>query len=92
MLIFGVSSKVQASKVWEQLSITFESDVQLEELVRAARGWKSLWQPFIISGKLGKNVAGMTGFEPAISALTGQRVRPLHHTPERRLVYHNIDL
>ena len=26
-------------------------------------------------------VAGMTGFEPAISALTGQRVRPLHHTP-----------
>lgn len=23
----------------------------------------------------------MTGFEPAISALTGQRVRPLHYTP-----------
>src|SRR3970040_2021265 len=25
--------------------------------------------------------AGMTGFEPAVSALTGQRVAPLHHTP-----------
>src|SRR3972149_1452572 len=25
--------------------------------------------------------AGMTGFEPAVSALTGQRVGPLHHTP-----------
>ncbi len=25
----------------------------------------------------------MTGFEPAVSALTGQRVRPLHYTPER---------
>ncbi len=23
----------------------------------------------------------MTGFEPAISALTGQRVKPLHYTP-----------
>ncbi len=44
------------------------------------------------SGNLGSFVAGMTGFEPAISALTGQRVRPLHHTPERRLVYHNIVL
>lgn len=33
-------------------------------------------------------LAGMTGFEPAISALTGQRVGPLHHTPERPLVYH----
>jgi hypothetical protein len=32
--------------------------------------------------------AGMTGFEPAISALTGQRVSPLHYTPERREVYH----
>lgn len=30
----------------------------------------------------------MTGFEPAVSALTGQRVGPLHHTPERREVYH----
>lgn len=27
--------------------------------------------------------AGMTGFEPAISALTGQRVKPLHYTPGR---------
>ena len=26
--------------------------------------------------------AGMTGFEPAVSALTGQRVGPLHHTPD----------
>jgi hypothetical protein len=26
-------------------------------------------------------MAGMTGFEPAISALTGQRVEPLHYTP-----------
>jgi hypothetical protein len=32
--------------------------------------------------------AGMTGFEPAISALTGQRVGPLHHTPRRAEVYH----
>ena len=24
--------------------------------------------------------AEVTGFEPAVSALTGQRVRPLHHT------------
>ena len=30
----------------------------------------------------------MTGFEPAVSALTGQRVGPLHHTPQRREVYH----
>src|SRR3989304_4207654 len=28
--------------------------------------------------------AGMTGFEPAVSALTGQRVGPLHHTPNGR--------
>lgn len=33
--------------------------------------------------------AGMTGFEPAVSALTGQRVRPLHYTPEREVVYHS---
>lgn len=32
--------------------------------------------------------AGMTGFEPAISGLTGQRVKPLHYTPERAKVYH----
>ncbi len=25
----------------------------------------------------------MTGFEPAVSALTGQRVSPLHYTPGR---------
>lgn len=29
-----------------------------------------------------RSLAGMTGFEPAISALTGQRVKPLHYTPE----------
>ncbi len=28
-----------------------------------------------------RRLAGMTGFEPAISALTGQRVKPLHYTP-----------
>ena len=28
------------------------------------------------------NLAGTTGFEPAISGLTGQHVRPLHHAPE----------
>jgi hypothetical protein len=33
--------------------------------------------------------AGMKGFEPSVSALTGQRVRPLHHTPERAEVYHS---
>jgi len=32
----------------------------------------------------------MTGFEPAISALTGQRVWPLHYTPEAGLVYHTV--
>lgn len=26
-------------------------------------------------------VAGMTGFEPAVSTLTGSHVRPLHHIP-----------
>ena len=31
--------------------------------------------------ELTKRLAGMTGFEPAISALTGQRVKPLHYTP-----------
>lgn len=36
----------------------------------------------------GHFLAGMTGFEPAVSALTGQRVGPLHYTPERRKVYH----
>ncbi len=35
-----------------------------------------------------KSAAGMTGFEPAISALTGQRVWPLHYTPEPGVVYH----
>ncbi len=34
-------------------------------------------------------VAGTTGFEPAISALTGPHVKPLHHAPERTIVYHN---
>ena len=34
--------------------------------------------------------AGMTGFEPAISGLTGQRVRPLHYTPKRPEVYHVV--
>ncbi len=28
--------------------------------------------------------AGATGFEPAILALTGPHVRPLHHAPERK--------
>ena len=32
--------------------------------------------------------AGATGFEPAILALTGPHVRPLHHAPERKWVYH----
>src|SRR5690606_24641021 len=27
------------------------------------------------------DVAGATGFEPAISAVTGPHVRPLHHAP-----------
>jgi hypothetical protein len=31
----------------------------------------------------------MKGFEPSVSALTGQRVWPLHHTPERLKVYHS---
>jgi hypothetical protein len=34
--------------------------------------------------------AGMTGFEPAISGLTGQRVSPLHYTPKRSEVYHVV--
>ena len=29
-----------------------------------------------------------TGFEPAISALTGLHVRPLHHGTKRKRVYH----
>src|SRR5919202_4681877 len=33
-------------------------------------------------------LAEVTGFEPAISALTGQRVRPLHHTSVALLGYH----
>jgi hypothetical protein len=28
--------------------------------------------------------AGATGFEPAISALTGPHVKPLHHAPKRK--------
>ena len=27
-------------------------------------------------------MAGATGFEPAVSALTGPHVKPLHHAPE----------
>ena len=27
-------------------------------------------------------LAGATGFEPAVSALTGPHVKPLHHAPE----------
>jgi hypothetical protein len=27
------------------------------------------------------DLAGMTGFEPAVSTLTGSHVRPLHHIP-----------
>ena len=30
---------------------------------------------------IGGSVAGMTGFEPAVSTLTGSHVRPLHHIP-----------
>ena len=30
----------------------------------------------------------MKGFEPSVSALTGQRVGPLHHTPRQPEVYH----
>jgi hypothetical protein len=33
-------------------------------------------------------LAGATGFEPAILALTGPHVRPLHHAPERPKYYH----
>ncbi len=33
-------------------------------------------------------MAGTTGFEPAISGLTGRRVRPLHHVPTAELLYH----
>ena len=33
-------------------------------------------------------LAGATGFEPAISALTGPHVEPLHHAPERKISYH----
>ncbi len=33
-------------------------------------------------------LAGATGFEPAVSALTGPHVEPLHHAPERKIVYH----
>ena len=32
--------------------------------------------------------AGATGFEPAVSALTGPHVEPLHHAPERQVSYH----
>lgn len=35
-------------------------------------------------------VAGATGFEPAISALTGPHVEPLHHAPIGKEVYHRI--
>ena len=30
-------------------------------------------------------LAGATGFGPAISALTGPHVKPLHHAPERHI-------
>jgi hypothetical protein len=33
-------------------------------------------------------LAGATGFEPAISALTGPHVEPLHHAPEQKSYYH----
>ncbi len=36
-----------------------------------------------------RSLAGTTGFEPAISALTGQRVKPLHYAPEHATVYHS---
>jgi hypothetical protein len=33
-------------------------------------------------------LAGATGFEPAVSALTGPHVKPLHHAPGRCQYYH----
>jgi hypothetical protein len=35
--------------------------------------------------------AGATGFEPAVSALTGPHVEPLHHAPKRRPQYYHAD-
>ena len=35
-------------------------------------------------------LAGATGFEPAVSALTGPHVKPLHHAPEQEEVYHTL--
>ncbi len=37
---------------------------------------------------VGKELAGSTGLEPAVSALTGRRVSQLHHDPN--LGYSNI--
>jgi hypothetical protein len=39
-------------------------------------------------GPVPGGLAGMKGFEPSVSALTGQRVGPLHHTPRQPEVYH----
>ena len=33
-------------------------------------------------------LAGATGFEPAISGLTGRHVKPLHYAPRWRISYH----
>ena len=32
-----------------------------------------------------QNLAGSMGFEPTVSGVTGQRVRPLHHDPAKQL-------
>ena len=52
-----------------------------------------------VAEKSGKEVATPTGFEPAISALTGQYVKPLHHgaalkakTGQQRCIYKSIIL
>lgn len=37
-------------------------------------------------------MAGATGFEPAVSALTGPHVEPLHHAPIDQEVYHSFIL
>jgi hypothetical protein len=42
------------------------------------------WHP----GNPEANLAEATGFEPAVSALTGLHVRPLHHASSGRLAYH----
>src|SRR5690606_34288037 len=55
---------------------------------RAARRWMGHAPSGVRSGNrpIIKKMAELTGFEPAISCVTGRHVRPLHHSSTKEMV------